>query len=178
MKSGIFALILLPVRSLPAFAEVRAGNFEVPPSSVDAEELNAIRDRLMTGLFFRGELADAIIDAGLHDRVVKLTGRETLSEVRLALLDWIKKNPEEAAKLYFYIKGRPPTAARPPEVIDYKMPYWEINPNFLGLVQGLSGAAKDPAMSDEEMNLVAQRLFGGVQARPAAPRISSTPTTG
>ena len=56
MRSGIFALILLPVLSLPVFAEVRAENFEVPPSSVDAEELNAIRDRLMTGLFFRGEI--------------------------------------------------------------------------------------------------------------------------
>ncbi|MEI7529573.1 MAG: hypothetical protein WCK76_11605 [Elusimicrobiota bacterium] len=168
MRSRILALILLPTLSLPAFAEAGAENFEVPPSSVDAVELNAIRDRLMTGLFFRGELADGIIEAGLHDRIVKLTGRETRSEVRLALLDWIKKNPEEAAKLYFYIKGRSPAAARPPEVIDYKTPHWEINPNFLGLVQGLSRTAKDSTVSDEEMNLVAQRLFGSLQAPPEA----------
>ncbi len=168
MKRGIFALTLLLVPALPAFTEPGTGNFEAPSSSVDAEELNAIRDRLMTGLFFRGELADAIIEAGLHDRVVKLTGRETRSGVRLALLDWIKKHPEEAAKLYFYIKGRQSATARPPEVIDYKVPYWEINPNFLGLVQGVSGAARDSSVSDEELNNIARRLFGGFQAPPEA----------
>jgi len=165
---GVLLALLLPFLSLPASAEVRAGDFEVPPTSVDAEELNAIRDRLITGLFFRGELADAIIDAGLHGRVVRLTGRETRSEVRLALLAWIKKNPEAAARLYFYIKGRQSADARPPEVIDYKVPVWEINPDFLGLVQELSGAAKNAAMSDEEMNNIAQRLFGGLQAPPEA----------
>ena len=48
------------------------------------------------------------------------------------------------------------------------MPYWEINPNFLGLVQGLSGAAGDSNVSDEELNNIAQRLFGGFQALPEA----------
>lgn len=140
----------------------------MPHSPVDAVELNAVRDRLITGLFFRGELADAMIDAGLHDRVVRLTGRETRSEVRLALLDWIKKNPEEAARLYLDTRGRGPAAARRQGIAEYRVVRREITPEFLGLVEGVTGAAKDPAASDEELALIAHRLFGGVQAEPEA----------
>jgi len=168
MKNVVFALLLFPVVFGPAFPEAGAANYEVPPASVDAEELRAVRDRLLTGLFFRGELADALIEAGLHGRLVKLSGRETRSEVRLALLDWIKKNPDEAARLYFQLKKGQPAAGGPQEAIDYKTYAWKVNPDFLELVEGLSRTSKDPAVSGEEMNLIAQRLFGGIQAPPEA----------
>ncbi len=165
MKSGFLLLILLPGFCTPAFSEMPAGDFEAPPA-VNAEELLVIRDKLSTSLFFKGELADSIIDSGLQDRLVKLTGRETRSEVRLALIGWIKNDPERAAKIYFYLKNRRLGTAGSSEVINYKMPSWEINPHFLELIRGVNRAAKDASISDEEMSLAAQRLFEGPQARP------------
>jgi len=168
MKTGIFALILIPILFLPGSLKVRAENSEIPPSSADAEELRVISDRLATGLFFRGELADRIMDAGFQARFVRLTGRETRADVRLALLDWIGKNTEEAARLYFYFKGRGSSPVRPPEAAVYRIPSWEINPNFIELVRGVNKAAKDSAAGDEEISLIAQRLFEGPQAPPEA----------
>lgn len=166
MKRGFVLSILLLNFFFSAFMQVRAGEFEAPPASVNAEELRELRDRLSTSLFFKGELADLIMEAGLQDRLVKLTGRETRSEARLALLGWIRKDPDQAAKIYFYLKGRGPGAAAPPEAVSYAMPSWEINPHFLELIEGVNKAAKDAAMSEEELSLAAQRLFGGPQARP------------
>jgi hypothetical protein len=168
MKSGIVLPIMLLCGSFSANRGVRAVEFEAPPSSVNAEELRDIRDRLSTSLFFKGDLADMIIEAGLQDRLVKLAGRETRSEIRLSLIGWIKHNTDQAAKIYFYLKNRGPGAVKPPEAISYKMPVWEINPHFLELIQGVDRVAKNSAVSDEEMSLAAQRLFEGPQARPEA----------
>ena len=154
--------------SLPAFSGAGPGDFEIPPASVDGEELRDIRDRLSTSLFFKGELADSIIEAGLQDRLLKLSGRETYSEVRLGLIGWIKSDLDEAANLYFYLKDRRPEEAKPPESISYKLPTYEINPHFLELIEGVGRAAKDSSISDEEVSLAEQRLFEGPQARPEA----------
>ena len=168
MKSGIILLLLTLSFFLPAFSEAPAGDFEVPPASVNGEELRDIRDRLATSLFFKGELADSIIEAGLQDRLLKLSGRETYSEVRLGLIGWIKNDPDEAANLYFYLKNRPTEEAKPPEDISYKLPTYEINPHFLELIQGVNRAAHDASISDEETSLAEQRLFEAPQARPEA----------
>ena len=168
MKSWTIPLIMLLSFSFSVIREVRAGDLEVLPDTVNSEELRGIRDRLSTSLFFKGELADSIIEAGLQERLVGLTGRETRSEVRLALIGWIKNNLEQAANIYFYLKNRRSGAPQPPEVISYKIPSWEINPHFLKLIEGVNRAAKDATISDEEMSLTAQRLFEGPQARPEA----------
>lgn len=161
-------LLILPVFSFSAIREVRAGDPVATPVSVNTEETRGIRDRLSSSLFFRGELADAIIEAGLQDRLVKLTGQETHSEVRLALIGWITNTPDQAADIYIYLKDRRPGAGIPPGVITYKVPAWEINPNFLELIQGVSRAAKDATMSDEEVSLAMHRLFEGPPAQPEA----------
>ena len=159
---------MLLVFSLFAIREVRAGDFEAAPASVNAEELLIIRDRLSTSLFFRGELADSIIEAGLQDRLLSPAGRETRSEVRSALLVWIKKDLDQAANIYFYLKERQPGVPLPSAGVNYEIPSWEINPHFIDLIQGVNRVAKDASISDEDISLVAQRLFEGPQARPEA----------
>ncbi|MFA6434481.1 MAG: hypothetical protein WCW52_07285 [Elusimicrobiales bacterium] len=160
-------LALMPVNfSGRAFSE--GGGFEVPPASVNTEELGVVRDRLSTSLFFRGELADSIIEAGLAARLVGLTGRETRSEVRLALIGWAKTDLIRAADMYFYLKNRQPGESAPPEVISYKVPSWVINPNFVELVEDVNKAARDASAGGEEMSVAAQRLFEGPQTLPEA----------
>ncbi len=138
----------------------------MPPSSLASEELRAARDRLITVLFFRGQLADSIMEAGLQDRLVDTAGRQTHSEVRLALLDWIYNNPDKAANLYFYLKDRKPGEKLSPGSISYALPTWELRKNFLALAGAVDRAAADASIGEEEMSLVAQRLFGSAQAPP------------
>jgi len=135
------------------------------PAAADPGDVSGVRDRLLTGLFFRGELADRIMAAGMQGNLVELSGRETRSEVRLALMDWIKQNPERAARLHFYIDDMGRTAPRPGEEIKYALPTWDIKRDFAELARGVDKAAADRSLGDEEMSLIAQRLFD----RPSAP---------
>jgi hypothetical protein len=82
-------------------------------------------------------------------------------------LNWIKKNPDKAANLYFYLSGGGSPGAIPAE-IKYSVPSWQIHPRFLGLINALITAAGDRGVSDETLNLAAGRLFGGPQALPEA----------
>jgi len=140
---------------------------DIKPVNVNEAEYSALKDRLSVSLFFRGELADRIIDAGLQGRLLELQGGETHSEVRGALLDWIKKNPDKAANLYFYLSRHGSYGVMPAE-IKYSKPSWELNPRFLGLIKALKAAAGDRGMSDETLNLSAARLFEGPQVPPEA----------
>jgi len=150
----------------PAVHTAGAEEFHVPPASVASEELNGVRDRLLTVLFFRGELADRIIEAGLQDKLVNTAGLQTHSEVRLALLNWIYGHPDEAAKLYFYIRDRKPGEKMPSGPVNYTVSSWNLTKGFLELAGRAERAAADASMGDEEMSLIAQRLFEAAQAPP------------
>ncbi|MCM2267165.1 MAG: hypothetical protein NDI60_05245 [Elusimicrobiales bacterium] len=130
------------------------------PQNARAEELTEVRDRLMVSLFFRGELADRIMDAGMAGRFVDLEELETNSDVRLALLGWIKKNPREAAELYLHLRGGGAASGQLPA---YKS-VWELNAGFLALVKNLNAAAGNKAVSGETLELAARRLYEGPQA--------------
>ena len=136
---------------------------DIKPANVNEAEYSALKDRLSVSMFFRGELADRIMDAGLQGRLLKLTGSETRADVREALLNWIKKNPDKAANLYFYLSHNESPGAIPAET-KYSMSSWEIHPRFLALIKALMAAAGDKGVSDEALNLAADRLFGGPQA--------------
>lgn len=138
---------------------------EISPQNAQAAELSSVKDRLLTSLFFRGELADLIIGAGMAEKFVDLEGLETNSEIRSALLGWIKKNPAEAAALYLHLRGG---EGPRPTAMQAEKSTWELNPGFLSLVKNLNAAAGNSAVSDEELETAARRLYGGPQARDEA----------
>lgn len=150
----IFCALLLPLRA--------AAPFEVPPdtdikaSNAQEKELVSARDRIITSLFFRGEVADSIMAAGMAARVVDLNGIETNAGVRSALLDWIQKNPDKAAALYLHLDQ---TGAPPPESLTTYDAVWEYNPKFIDLVKRLNAAAADSSVSDETLEMAARRLY-------------------
>lgn len=118
----------------------------------------ALRDRLATSLMFRGELADKIIDAGLAREVVALPEDAVYSAARLALLDWIKNNPDKAARLALDLKNGIKLSRDP---VNYQLTSWEINPGFLEKIKALSAAAKDSGFSPEALEMVTKRLYEG-----------------
>ncbi|HAF94570.1 MAG TPA: hypothetical protein DCG50_00780, partial [Elusimicrobia bacterium] len=146
--------------------------FEIQPGNVNEAEYAALKDKLSVSLFFRGEAADKILDAGLQGRILELKGGETHAQVREALINWIKKNTAEAANLYAYLSRNGAAGALPAE-IEYYIYSWKINPHFSGLVNALTAAAGNKALSDETLNLAASRLFEGPQLVPESPGVGS-----
>lgn len=141
---------------------------EARPSDAAAEAA-AVRDRIMTSLFFRGEVADKILDSGEADTYVDLSAFETHAEARSALLDWIRKNPAKAAEIYLSLKysgGRPSGQTR--EVYEIS---WKFNPSFLAAVKALNAAAGSSTASREVMELAARRLYEGQLAEAEAPPV-------
>ena len=105
-KLNIFSRLSVPLIGFLLFcfafsAPVFSLEPDIKPANINEAEYSALKDRLSVSLFFRGELADKIMDAGLQDRLLKLTGRETRSEIREALLNWIKKTPTRPRTFIF-----------------------------------------------------------------------------
>ncbi len=174
----IFCALLLPLRAAAPFetppdTEIKAGNAQ-------AAELASVRDRILTSLFFRGEVADSMMAAGLAERFVDLDGIETNAGVRSALLEWIQKNPDKAAAYYLNLDQ---TGTPPPDSITTFDTSWEFNSKFISLVKSLSAAAKDSSVSGETLELATRRLYGGPQAAegeegPVVGAGSAAPGTG
>ncbi|OGS10924.1 MAG: hypothetical protein A2234_03555 [Elusimicrobia bacterium RIFOXYA2_FULL_58_8] len=139
---------------------------ESAAQDINENEFISMRDHLASSLMFRGELADKIIGAGLTNEIVDLEGEPTYSAARLALLGWIKTNPDKAARLALNIKnGIKPGAG----IIPYKIYGWEINPEFLEKIKSLKEAAGDLRVSPEALELATHRLYAGSAGGGAGP---------
>ena len=142
---------------------------EITPQRVQAEELAQVRDRLMTSLFFRGELADLMLAAGEAGKFVDLEGVETNSEARGLLLGWIKRHPAEAAEVYLRLRG----GGRSPGKVEIYRTSYELNANFLALIKNLNAAAGDKGVPAEALELATRRLYEGPQAQAEAPAVTA-----
>ncbi len=143
---------------------------EASPSSDPAGQAGTfeeVRDRILYSLFFRGEVADAIIEAGLAGRFVEAGEGEPYSEIRERMLHWIRANPDEAARVYRRVKsGAAPS--RPDRVPAGKEFTFEISPHFVSLIRSLAAAAGDPRALDEDLAGAGRRLFEGLPIDPDA----------
>lgn len=160
-----FAALLACPRPCAAAAET-----EIRPQDTQAEEASAVRDRLATSLFSRGELADKIMNAGLEATFVDTAGMETHAEVRGALLNWIRRNPDRAAQAWLHLKTG---ATSFPDKIELTEMTWKFNEGFLGMIKALSDAAGDKNVSGEALELASRRLYEGPQAEAAGPVVLS-----
>lgn len=157
---------LFPLLLAAALAGTPAGAADINAGDAQARELSDTESRIMTSLFFRGEVADKILEGGKPERFIDTTGIETYADLRSAMMEWVKRNPEKAAQAYLGIKG---AGGRLPTSIESRRTVWEINPKFLELVKALNAAAGSASVSREEMELAARRLYGGEQAAADAP---------
>ncbi|MDD5209250.1 MAG: hypothetical protein PHV36_07680 [Elusimicrobiales bacterium] len=133
----------------------------IDPQNAQAEELSSVKDRLLTSLFFRGELADKIMEAGMAGRFVNLDGVETNAGARSALLAWIHKNPAKAAEVYLNMKG---AGGQLHDRIETREMDWKFNAKFLEVIKALNSAAGNSSVSREALELSARRLYEGEQS--------------
>ncbi len=137
---------------------------------VNETDRAGVKERLLSSLMFRGELADSLLDAGLASGLVDLDGIETHAGARAALLTWIRANPDKAADLYLRLKNKLPVLATGERTSVMR---WEYNPKFMELVRALNAAAKNSAVSPETLELAARRLYGGEQAGAESPAVAA-----
>lgn len=131
-----------------------------PAARESAEGLEETRDRILSSLFFRGEVADAVLEAGLAGDFIETGGDGTYAGLRERLLSWIKADPDRAARVYLYLKkGRDLPAERG---YTYKEYSFEISPHFVGLIRSLEAAAAAGGASDEDLSAAGRRLFAGL----------------
>lgn len=157
--SGVLPLFLLLCAARPGLLAQ-----EISPAAAQAADAAQVRDKLATSLFFRGELADRIIEAGQAGRFVDLEGVETHSGARSLLLTWIRRNPEKAAEVYLGLKG---SGGRIHDAIETRQADWKFNPAFIASIKALNAAAGSASVSREAMELAARRLYEGPQADAA-----------
>lgn len=159
--SALLLSVLVPAAALRAEPEPS-------PQNAQASELSSVKDRLLTSLFFRGELADKILEAGMAGRFVDLAGLETNAAAKGELLEWIRKNPAKAAEVYLNMKG---AGGRLHDRIETREMVWNFNPDFLDMIKALNAAAGSASVSREALELAARRLYEGRQGGTGGPQV-------
>ncbi|PKM98350.1 MAG: hypothetical protein CVU79_03290 [Elusimicrobia bacterium HGW-Elusimicrobia-3] len=161
-KKLLLLLPLLCAPAAPAFCQPAPGRAEAPADAA------AVRDKLASSLFARGDLADRIVDAGMADRFISLEGLETHADVRSALMEWIRLNPGRAADTWLGLKG---SGGKVHTSIQTREMTWEFNPSFLAAIKALNAAAGSASVSQEAMEMASRRLYGEAQLLDEAPAV-------
>ena len=118
-----------------------------------------IYNRILTDKFFRGVVADNIIENKKYEDMV--SGQfYTYSQLRAAVMDWIEKNPKEAAKRFSDILSNKGGYSVSFNVYDYK-----LNPKLKNLIDKMEDASKKN-ISDENIRAYASILFDGYKENP------------
>jgi hypothetical protein len=156
-------MAVMLLAALLCFCSAAAAQEVSPPPAATAADARAvdlaeIRDRILSSLGYRGELADKIIEAGMTEKLVELRGEHTYADARLALLEWIRRNPDAAARLALDLRhgGRPASAggAR-------SFAVWRVSDGFVAKVRALAAAAGGAGISPEELETAARRMYEG-----------------
>jgi hypothetical protein len=159
MKIILF-LLLIPALPLAALSQ------EPAPQSASSDETPEVKNRLLTSLFFRSEVAGKILASGEAGRLVDLEGVTNAAEARKLLMSWIWRNPDRAAQLYLSLNG---SVGKIHTSIETREMTWEFNPAFIESIKALNAAAGSSSVSREAMEIAARRLYGGAREETDSP---------
>lgn len=120
--------------------------------------LSETENKIRKDLFFRGQVADCILENNLLSRVTK-KNFSTYAQAREYLIFWAEKNPHEAASFYLGARSGDPLVYK--GEISYVITSGRLKSHFLELVENLKKAAGDSSLSQEELRLSGSRLFEG-----------------
>ncbi len=131
---------------------------DISYQTIEDKSVSDIESRISKDLFFRGEVADYIIE---NDLARRITSKKfsSYSEAREFLIFWAAANPKTAAEFYSSAKARDPLALK--GEISYVITSGGLTSRFKELVESLRQAASDSSLSDEQKRLASARLFEG-----------------
>lgn len=125
---------------------------------IEDEKISDIESKISKDLFFRGEVADYIIENNL---VAKITSKKfsSYSQAREFLILWISANPKAAAKFYALGKANDPIVFK--GEISYVVTKGGLTERFKKLVETLQQAASNSSLTQEQKRLACARIFEG-----------------
>ncbi|HOJ85680.1 MAG TPA: hypothetical protein PK103_05595 [Elusimicrobiales bacterium] len=118
------------------------------------ESFEDVYNRIITDKFFRGVVADNIIENDKYKDVVE-GNFYTYSELRARVMNWIEEDPKEAAKRFLEIVDKKGEYGVRYQIYDYK-----INPKLKELIDKMEFASKND-IKDEKIRDYASLLFEG-----------------
>ncbi len=118
------------------------------------ESFEDVYNRIITDKFFRGVVADNIIENDKYKDVVE-GNFYTYSELRARVMIWIEEDPKEAAKRFLEIVDKKGEYGVRYQIYDYK-----INPKLKELIDKMEFASKND-IKDEKIRDYASLLFEG-----------------
>lgn len=122
------------------------------------ESFDDVYNRIITDKFFRGVVADNIIENDKYKDVV-VGNFYTYSELRAYVMNWIEEDPKEAAKRFLEIVDKKGEYGVKYQIYDYK-----INPKLKELIDKMEFAAKKD-MKEEKARDYASLLFEGFKEK-------------
>lgn len=154
MKSALFCFFIFIFSNQ---ISAQKNSFSYEKSGKDLE-ISEIQSKISKDLFFRGEVADYIVENNLTERITSKKF-SSYGEAREFLIFWIAANPKTAAEFYCAAKSGDPLARK--GEISYVITSGGLTERFKDLVETLRKAAQDDRLSFEEKRLASARLFEG-----------------
>ncbi len=115
-----------------------------------------VYNRILTDKFFRGVVADNIIESKKYDDIIS-GSFATYSELRYEILKWVEENPGKAAERFIEISKE-----KGGYTVSFKLYDYVINPKFKELIDKMEYAAKDSSFDIEKARSYSSYLFDAI----------------
>ncbi|MEF3280632.1 MAG: hypothetical protein K6357_06675 [Elusimicrobiota bacterium] len=114
-----------------------------------------IYNRILTDKFFRGIVADNIIEQKKYEGIVT-NNFDTYAQLREYVILWIEKNPKKAAELFSEIIKE--TGEYSVKTMRYE---YRIHPKFKELIDKMEFASKEEGLNEESKRFLSSLMFEG-----------------
>ncbi|NLH38574.1 MAG: hypothetical protein GX445_00720 [Elusimicrobia bacterium] len=128
---------------------------------LSCETTDEIYNKILTDKFFRGIVADNLIENKKYADIGEIKEFETYSELRGYVISLVEKNPKKAAELFSGVVKETGGYKIVSENYEY-----EINPVFKSLIDQMKRASSDNSIGDESRRVLSSTLFEGVWKKP------------
>ncbi|MBP7796521.1 MAG: hypothetical protein KA059_07095 [Elusimicrobiales bacterium] len=128
---------------------------------LSCETTDEIYNKILTDKFFRGIVADNLIENKKYADIGEIKEFETYSELRGYVISLVEKNPKKAAELFSGVVKETGGYKIVSENYEY-----EINPVFKLLIDQMKRASSDNSIGDESRRVLSSTLFEGVWKKP------------
>lgn len=141
----------------------------------DADSSAKIKDeevnKIVTSLFYRGEIADTMLETGFASTVVDISKARTYSEARAAVISWIANNPKKAADYSIMFSNGVKRKIGGNDIeynadgsITRTIYKYSLSDSFMAKIMELTAAASNKKLSAENLSDTSRNLFDGVSA--------------
>ncbi|MFA6584151.1 MAG: hypothetical protein WCS77_07635 [Elusimicrobiaceae bacterium] len=128
-----------------------------PESASSDADLDAVANKLLLDKMYAGKLADAIIESGAYEKIIKSPAKDR-ADARGQVISWIQLHPRQAAML-----GSAASSTTGGKTFDRKRIQHYLNEQFERLANEFSDKVKSSQLSPEGMAAASDSFFEGAR---------------